>query len=456
MNYIILIPGLLCMVAVFRWGTKDAFLKVVLPVLMLLPLNYKLAIPHLPPLSFADTALLSLGIGMLAKDGSRWRFSRMDLPVGLFMFTNVYSLQRPFGINGSFLHLISMFLVCWFPYMAGKLLIEQPGMRVEAVKRLVSLMAIASIFAMPEYLVKVNPYIYFFGRFFPAQWQPTYAVTQIRFGRGRVGGPFGGSEQAGMVLMFGVFLAIWLLYCKSQRPTDVGSPGLPPKRAGLIVLVLLVMIFTVGARGPWIGSVVAIGIASIGRAKRPLRRAILVIGLGLAVGIPAYSAFKEYASGPRTDYGSDRETAQYRTQMYDNYVPLAETGGAFGMGGMIPVIDGQVSIDSEYLNVWLQQGYVGLASLILLFINAFVTLVTLGIQTRSVQERYLIYSQLGILAGMAVCVATVYLDFQGFILLFFVLGWTQAIRPGEAYEPQTQEERVGQGQVQAYAMRVYT
>ncbi len=38
----------------------------------------------------------------------------------------------------------------------------------------------------------------------------------------------------------------------------------------------------------------------------------MFVALLLLVGIPAYQFGKQYINGPRTDYGSERETAQYR------------------------------------------------------------------------------------------------------------------------------------------------
>ncbi len=104
------------------------------------------------------------------------------------------------GTNGAFMVLFTATLECWVPYMAGKLLVERPGMRVETVRRIVVLMAVASVFAMPEFLLKWNPYIHFWSHFFPGQW----VGSATRQGFGRVGGPYGGGETAGMVLLMGL------------------------------------------------------------------------------------------------------------------------------------------------------------------------------------------------------------------------------------------------------------
>jgi len=456
MPFIVLIPGILCIAAVFRSGTRNAFLAVLIPVLMFLPTAFVLQIQHLPALSFEDTALLSLGIGMLMTDVSRWRFSRMDCWVALFVVTASYSQMLPFGVNGLLLHLITIILEVWFPYMVGKLLVEQPGMRIGTIKRVVTLMAICSVLSMPQFFLRVNPHIRFWSHFFPGQWDLSLFQTQVRWGFGRVGGPYGGSESAGMVLLIGVPLALWLQHCKYQGLNVAGSLRPPLKHTKLIVSILIVMLYMTQARGPWIGTTIALIVASIGRAKRPLRRAVVICTLGVVVGIPLYQAFKDYASGPRTDFGSERETAQYRAQLIDNYVPIAKMGGPWGWGGQVPVVGGQASIDNEYLLVWLVQGYVGLTSLIVIFIDAFVSLIIIGMATRSSQELHFIYTLLGILIGMAVCLGTVWLNSQSVELFFLLLGWSQAIRPAAVRDQHAVSERLSYATPQTAAIRVYT
>ncbi len=179
-SFIVFIPGIICMAAILRAGTRRAFLSVYLPVLLFLPAMFTVRLPHLPPLTFEDTTLLSLGIGMVLMDLSRWRFSRMDCWVALFIFTSAYCERIPWGTNGAFMVLITAILECWVPYMAGKLLVERPGMRVETVRRIVVLMAVASVLAMPEFFLKWNPYIHFWSHFFPGQWVNPADPTGVR------------------------------------------------------------------------------------------------------------------------------------------------------------------------------------------------------------------------------------------------------------------------------------
>jgi hypothetical protein len=428
-SLIAFIPGIICMAAILSSGTRRAFLSVYLPVLLFMPAMFTVRLPHLPPLSFQDTALLSLGIGMVLMDLSRWRFSRMDCWVALFIATSSYAERIPYGTNGAFLVLISTILACWVPYMAGKLLVERPGMRVETVGRIAVLMAVASVPAMPEFLLKWNAYTHFWSHFFPGQW----LNLGIREGFGRVCGPYEGGETAGMVLLMGLVLAFWLQHRKTKSLGANGYLDHLLKHTRIIIFILIATLFMTQSRGPLIGAIIAVGIASIGRAKKTLRQAVLVCGVGIVVGIPIYFIAKDYVTvTPGQAVSEEQQSAQYRSQMIDDYIPIAERGGAFGWGNSFPHVGGRDSLDNEYLLVWLLQGYVGLTALILIVVDGTASLVRAGIKTRSIQERHFVFSLLGALLGMAFCVYTVWLADQPFQMFFLIIGWSQALHSVDA------------------------
>jgi hypothetical protein len=456
MPFIVLIPGILCMAAILREGTRQAFLTLYLPVLLFIPTGFYLAIQHLPSLSFVDTTLLSLAIGMILRDTHRWRFSLMDVWVILFLFSASYSSKIPWGPYRAILIGITLAMECFVPYMVGKLLLEQSGMRAEAVRRLVTLLAIASLIAMPEAILKANPYVHFWSHFFPGQW-PDH--LQARHGLGRVGGAYGGAETNGMVLMICLPLALWLQRPSHLRPETTESYVRPLSHSTIIISILIATLAMTQSRGPWIGAVIALAIASTGRAKRPLRRAVLVFGLGLLVGVPLYILGKDYINPDLTEQaqvGSEVQTAQYREQMIDNYVPIAELGGAWGWGDVYPVIQGQFSIDNEYLLVWLTQGYIGLTALLLILVSFAVSMTRAAMKPHSSQERYFVLTLLGSMVGIAICIFTVWLPAQPFQLFFLILGWSQAIRPADAGEQQLRYKSAHDDLPQAVTVRVFT
>jgi hypothetical protein len=166
-------------------------------------------------------------------------------------------------------------------------------------------------------------------------------------------------------------------------------------------------------------------------------------------------AGKAYVSGQGGDISEERGTAQYRQKLIDNYMPIAELGGAWGWGNAFPVIDRQSSIDNEYLLVWLVQGYMGLTALILVFSEATVAFAQAGIKTRSRQDRHLIFTLFGIWLGLAVCLATVWLASTPSMIYFLLAGWSQSIRPVKVGDQNALEGRANL-QLRTAGIRVFT
>jgi len=314
------------------------------------------------------------------------------------------------------------------------------------------MMVIASLLSIPQFFLRVNLYNRFWNHFFPSQWGGI--AEQVRWGFGRVEGPYGMAESAGMVLTVGLLLALWLRRWTSPQPEATGYMNRLLRHTKLLVFILAATLWMCQSRGPWIGAIIALSIASIGRARNPLRQAILVLGIGLLVSVPLYHFSKEYVNGPGAQSDSERQTAQYRSQMFDNYVPIAKQGGAWGWGNLFPIVGGQISIDNEYLLVWLVQGYVGLTAFVLVVVDSVLTLVYLGIAARSTPTRHLAFSLLGIVTGIAVCIGTVALFSQASELWFLVLGWAQAIRPARIES--VQQERQPLREEQGTPMFLYT
>jgi hypothetical protein len=423
MSIIILIPAVIAIIALFRDSLTRAFLNVYLPVFFLLPIYYFWKVAALPPIDFSEAALVPIGIAILIKELPRWRPSLMDLSVGLFIFSSCYADSLANRHTAYIFALFSNIVTALIPYMIGKLLIEQHHARVATVKRIVFLLFVACIISAYEYKMGQNPFTRIFRPFFPGE---TFAwKTQIRWGFGRVSGPFGQSELAGIVLIFGLVLALWLGYCHLWERHFHRFRRWPlSKSMTFIVLIGLTLLMT-QARGPWLGCLVAVPVAMIGRARRVARTASITV-LVLAVGLgAAYAGIKRYTSGPTTT--EEQETAQYRSQLIDNYIPVAKEGGAWGWGSDFPRQHGQGSIDNEFLFVALTQGWVGLLAFGLIAAEAAVHCIASALLAPEKSDRYFAWSMLGFLFGMLVTSYTVFLGLQPFQLFFLVAGWSQAL-----------------------------
>jgi hypothetical protein len=179
------------------------------------------------------------------------------------------------------------------------------------------------------------------------------------------------------------------------------------------------------ARGPWIGVLVAIPVAFIGRSKRVLRTA-MITALSLGIGITAvYIGLNRYASGRVTS--QEQETAQYRQQLITNYIPVAKAGGPWGWGQSFPRVGGQGSIDNELLFVTLTQGWVGLLAFCLIAVESMAHMLASALLAQEKSDRYFAWSMLGIMLGLLVTSFTVFLGLQTFQLFFLLAGWSQAL-----------------------------
>jgi hypothetical protein len=423
MSIIILIPALACIIALFRLSTTKTFLNIYLPVFFLFPIYYFWKISSLPPIDFAEAALLPLGLAILVKDLRLWRPALMDLCLALFIFSSCYADYVADHHTAFIFDLFSTLITALVPYMIGKLLIEQHQARIATVKRIVVLLAINCIISAYEYRMGQNPFSLVFRRFFPGE---TFAwKTQIRWGFGRVSGPFGQSELAGIILIFGLCLALWAGYYRLWPRRFHYLRRLPISPSIVFIALIALTLLMTQARGPWIGAVVAIPIALIGRSRRVLRTAIitfLVLVIG-AAGI--YVALNRYASGPVSS--QEQETAQYRQRLLTNYIPVAKEGGAWGWGQDFPRVGGQGSIDNEYLFVALTQGWVGLLAFVLIAVESVVHMFASAVLAPEKSDRYFAWTMLGIMLGLLVTVFTVFLGLQTFQLFFLLAGWSQAL-----------------------------
>jgi hypothetical protein len=346
----------------------------------------------------------------------------MDLAMAGFLFSAWYAEVLAHHATGSIFALFNAVTEAFVPYAIGKLLLEPQRDRL--VKRFVLLLFFACILSAWEYRMGSNPFMRTLSPFFPGEsfaWK-----TQFRWGFGRVSGPFGQSELAGMMLFTGIALTLYLNHARLWEPKFRSFAWLPWSKSAWINATLILTLIMTQARGPWLGCLAAIPIALVGRSKHVLRQAILTGVVLVTVGSIAFFAVKHYTSGPVAS--DEQQTAAYRAELLTNYLPVALHGGAFGWGSQFPQIAGQGSIDNEYLFVALTQGWVGLLSFCLLALLGLWNLARGAILNRDKQDRYFAFTLLGILVGLLVTIYTVFLGNQPYQLFFLILGWAQAVR----------------------------
>lgn len=454
MELIILLPAVACWVALARGPIRRALLNVYLPVVLLLPQYYTLRFPHLPPLTFADAAILPLGAALFVKEMRRWRFDWMDLWVLLFAasgglseglstaladgtWKNLLAVNSPPVVaqiaNGG-LEFFQAICAMVLPYMLGKLLIEQHGAegkpaRKRVVSRIVVLLAIVAGISVFDFFSGQSIWQKVGRHLFPDQvvaWP-----LQTRWGFGRAAGPFAHAILAGMIFLMGLIYCLWLRRFAPKWGSRKVLEGLPLELRGLVLWAIVAGLLMTQSRGPWVGVGLALVLAFLAR-NLPLGKAALAFVCVLAVfTIVAYYYGKSY-----TDVDIDHATSEaqrnavYRRDLIRTYVPLIEERKAFGWGiTTLPTMHGQKSVDNQYLLLAAAQGLTGLSLFLLILLGSVARLFRLARGPLGMEDKALVFAHLAVLMGLMIALTTVYLGEQAQLLLFFIVGWIHGMHP---------------------------
>lgn len=454
MELIILLPAVACWIALAKGPIRKALLNVYLPVVFLLPQYYTIRFPHLPPLTFADCAILPLGAALFVKEIRYWKFDWMDLIVFLFAFSgglseglstaladgtwrNLLAVNTPEVVgniaNGGlefFQAICSMVL----PYMLGKLLIEQHGVqgqpaRKRVVRRISVLLAIVAGISVFDFLSGQSIWQKVGRHLFPDEivgW-----TVQTRWGFGRAAGPFAHAILAGMIFLMGLMYCLWLRSFAPNWGTRRVFSGLPLTVRGLVLWAIIGGLLMTQSRGPWIGVGLALILAMLVR-KLPLNKAVLAFLCFLAIfSVAAYHYGMRYTNVDINHAHSEaQQNAVYRRMLIRTFLPLIRERKAFGWGiTTLPTMNGQKSVDNQYLLVAASQGLTGLALFLLILGGSCIRLFRLAQRDLETEDRALVFAHLTVLLGMMISLTTVYLGEQALILLFFVVGWIHGMNP---------------------------
>jgi hypothetical protein len=454
MDLIILLPAVACWVALARGPIRRALLNVYLPVVLLLPQYYSLRFPHLPPLSFADAAILPLGAALWVKEMRRWRLDWMDLWVLLFAFSAALSEGLSTALadgtwkqllavnappvegnlaNGG-LQLFAGLCTMVLPYMLGKLLIEQQGVegqpaRKRVVRRLVVLLAVVAGISVFDFLTGKSIWQMVFRHFF--RDQPVAWTVQMRWGFGRIAGPYAHAILAGMIFLMGLIYCLWLRMFAPKWGTRKIFNGLPLTVRGLVLWAIVAGLLMTQSRGPWVGVGLALVLALLVR-KLPLGKATLAFVLAVAAfSVLAYDYGNRYTDVDMNHAVSqEQKNAIYRRELVRTYMPIIRERKAFGWGiTTLPVLNGQSSIDNQYLLLAAAQGLTGLGLFLVILLGSMTRLYRLAQRPLGMEDRALVFAHLTVLMGLMAALTTVYLGEQALILLFFIVGWIQGMKP---------------------------
>jgi hypothetical protein len=453
MELIILLPAVACWVALARGPIRRALLNVYLPAVLLLPQYYAVRFPHLPPLSFADAAILPLGAALWVKEMRRWRFDWMDLWVlglavsgglseglstalGNGTWKNLLAVNSPpvqTSLANGGLQLFEGICTIVLPYMLGKLLIEQAGAeghpaRKRVVRRIVVLLAIVAGISIFDFVTGKSIWQIAGRHLFPDQavgWG-----VQTRMGFGRAAGPFAHAILAGMIFLMGLIYCLWLRVFAPRWGRRRIFNGLPMTVRGLVLGAVVLGLLMTQSRGPFGGVLLALVFALMVR-KLPLGKATLAFLLFLAAfATLAYHYGKRYTDVDIDHAASEAQrNAVYRRELIQTFVPIIKERPAFGWGiTTLPTLNGQRSIDNEYLLLAATQGLVGLGLFLLVLFGSTVRLYKLARQPLRMEDRALVFAHLTVLMGLMTALTTVYLGEQALLLLFLIVGWIHGMK----------------------------
>jgi len=460
MDLIILVPFFACLAVLATRSVRHAFAYVYLPTVMLLPGYWTLRLPHIPPVSFTDVVILPLGVALLVTEIRRWRLEWMDLWVLLFavsaglseglsaeltygtwprLFTadSAASVALSYNINNGIYAFFGRINSVILPYVVGKLIIEygeidgQP-MRKVMIRRMVTFLSIVSAISVIDFLNGRSTWQRVFRRFFTDQFVDF--PEQVRWGFGRIAGPFGHAILAGMVFLTGLIYCLWLLWVDRGWGGRPFMKAFPLKMRTIVLLAMFGGLLMTQSRGPWIGVILALIFASLVRVMSAGKAAVVFLTLVVGLGSVVYIVGKQYTQGTREMAASEQQaSAIYRRQLLQTYIPVVKERPGFGWGFTdYPGPNGQKSIDNEFLWVVVTQGFFGLAIFFLIAVGSGIRLLKLVGQPLGSEDRLLIFAHIAVLMGLLTSLATVYMGGEVMVVYFMLIGWVQGMNPALA------------------------
>ena len=406
-----------------------AFLSVYLPSLLLLPQDYSLRLPHLPPFSAAEFALIPIGIVALGRLIWSRSFRLMDALVVMFVAsvaaTNI--LLQPV-VNDGILAGIESFVSIFLAYATGRRLIE-PDLRLEAVRRIVILFLLPGPIGVWEWRMGANPYGWFGQTFLGLNSVRENAI--IRNGHGRLGGAFSSPEIGGIAMGMAFALNAWLVFLnKRKMGARLGEKLSKLEKFHVPGLFLILLILLTESRGPQIALGVGILILQISRV-RYTKLATGVVAVLLIVGaVEAQQYFAHLTDvSSHARMSEQLSSAHYRRMMNEVYQPIAEMGGWLGWGPKVPLVMGMKSIDNEFLLVHLIQGELGYILILLICAESIRTAISRLWSFKALEDRVFACSMLAAFAILWITLYTVYMGSQLPQFAFLLIGWGQSLVP---------------------------
>jgi hypothetical protein len=439
MSYLFLLPGLISLLLVMRGKVNTAFLWVYLPALILVPNGFAARIPHVPPISAAQAALIPIGIVALFRLAKNGFPSFMDILVFLFVASvSVTEVLRERVTNDGLFVAADAFLSIFVAYAVGRTIIE-PDLRKKTVKHIVVLMLLLGPFGLVEWRLGQNVYGLIGQSIF--HLYETHAAVQYRAGHGRMSASFNDAELAGIAIGMTLALNSWLVFlAREQGSTQENRVIRWIERFHIPGVLLLLYLLATQSRGPLVAMSAAWLVLQLSKFKK---RRVALLGIALVLGggvFWGYTRYIKYTSVATAVEIADemQGSAVYRRRMNTLYEPIADAGGWLGWSKLShPVVPGMVSIDNEYLLVHISYGWSGFTIFLLIALETNRKLIVQIWRRQPDEEQILAVSVLSAMAVFWLAIYTVYMGEQLPQFAFLLIGWSRTFRPAERYSTET-------------------
>jgi hypothetical protein len=451
MSLIFIIPGLISVFLVWKGWIETALLSVYLPCLLCLPEDYQLRVPHLPPTSVSQFALIPLAVVAISKLIQSSSIAPMDVLVFFYSASiGLSEILHASVLTDGIFTAINAFITIFLAYVTGRMLVE-PDLRLAVVKRFVILVLLNVLPGLYEWRMQQSLYGKLADSFLG--YSDVSVHVQPRNGHGRMSGSFLDAELAGIAFAMTFCLNAWLVYLRRVRATvDLSHTLATLEKYHVPELVLLLSLLLTQSRGPLIGLAAGFLILQIPRFKRT-RTMTIVVAVVLVTGyFVAQAHFASFENIDPSVMTEQQSSTIYRIRMNKIYGLVAEQGGwtGYGLAG-IPFVGIMKSIDNHYLLVHLAWGRLGYIFFVLVVLENIRVLLVRSWQFEALADRAFVFSMMGTMVVLWATLLTVYMGSQLPQISFLLVGWIQSIAPGNA--PISSAEHIAEDGNQKFSFR---
>jgi len=422
MDKIAILPAFGAMYFLFKGrDARTVFVTYFLPVLTLIPAYYNTKlVSGIPEFTFWSAAFIPIIFAWIINEKLEgYRFSWLDLIIILHLVFIFYAQFEATGYKDAQKILFREVLNRLMPYLFIKAIISDQTRRIPVLKMIVVLGAIVSVFMLYDFKFYTNYLDLFIRKFWPhhVPWDGVMS----RYGFKRAPGSFAHPISAGYFFAMSTPIAFWLWREKQFKNNKQGKIIFGLNFLGVITSI---------SRAPIAGLLLGFIIIWFGWSKSKALSGgflILVGIIGLAIAVPK---FVEYVSIKRSHAKTqDQENAAYRKEMLDNYIEIIKDKPYWGYGRYtFPVVNGQKSIDNEYLFIAITAGMMNLTVYLLIVFFVLFRLIIFAVsRPYNSADGRLAWALVGVWISAIFTQATVYSGMQTTHYFFMMAGIAEAM-----------------------------